>query len=278
MKNAVTFLHLGDQWQRINAAGTTLSPAQPYPNIDQPAWVIESFANAPVGVMRLQGKAAHAPALIERKVRSEGLVDSESHILIHRQLKEANGLQVLYTAIPLDTWQQVMGWAASQKDHCLVLPLATLLCAEVHQGEGRVLRLGRQLICFAHHDAGFVHAMVTAYSEAMDDLLIATSALADQISVAASANAQPLRLTWCPLLAHQAEEQQLLDSLSQKANCTVELAPMARLQIDAGRAAAADADEYEADTFATSAKAYSNTGQNFSGLRYLLQQRQLLRL
>jgi len=248
MKDAATYLHLGDEWHIVDAAGVGLKPAKAYPNIDQPVWVIDSFSNASVGVARLQGKAVHAPALIERKVRSEGLVDGESRVLIHRQIKEADGLQVLYTAVPLESWQQVMGWAGKQKDHCLVLPLAALASAGVAKGEGRVLRLGRQLIYFAYRENGFVQAMVTAYSETIDDLLIATRSLAEQ--ACKGCGGHRVRVTWYSLSARQDEEEQLLRCLGERIDCSVALSPMMPLAVDGE--------------------------QRYSALPYLLQQRRIM--
>lgn len=230
MKDAATYLHLGDEWHIVDAAGVGLKPLKPYPKIDQAVWVIDSFANAPIGVTRLQGKATHASALIERKVRSEGLVDGESRILIHRQIKEADGVQVLYTAVPLETWQQVMSWAAKQQDHCLVLPLAALVSAGVAKGEGRVLRLGRQIIYFAYRENGFVQAMVTAYSESIDDLLIATRSLAEQ--ACKGCGGHRVKITWYTLSARQDEEEQLLRCLGERIDCSVALSAMNPLVVD----------------------------------------------
>lgn len=232
MDNSTILLHLGNSWSVVDTAAAQLSPIAPYPRLDRPVWVIEDFAQAPAGVTRLQGKPAHAPALIERKVRSEGLVDGESRVLVHAQRKEADGLQLLYTAVPLSEWQQVMAWADVQKNHCLILPLSALVSARVGEGEGRVLRHGRQLVFFAHTNEGFIHAAVTAYSDDFDDLLIAARSLGDQAHRGCH-HGKSVHITWCSFaMSNIEEEKRLIVAFRAEDECPVEFCAMEALSVD----------------------------------------------
>jgi hypothetical protein len=234
MNDAMTLLHLGGRWLAIDRAGLRL--VEDFPKTDGPAWVLEDFADAPAGAMRLLGKQAHAPALIERKVRADGLVDGESRILIHRRSKAAGGMQVLYTAVPLPVWQKVMGWASGGKDHCLVLPVTALLAAGVKAGEGRVVRNGRQFLFFAQTADGFAYAAVNAYSDAADDLSVAARSLGEQARAGTGVRAgePPLRVTWCPLFGG-AEDERLMRLFSDAAGCSSESAPLSPLPVQGGK-------------------------------------------
>lgn len=230
MKDAVCLLHLGNTW--LASYQGQLRPVEAYPRLARPAWVIEDFGNAPAGQIRLPGKIAHAPALIERKVRNDGLVDGESRVLVHRQRKEIAGMQALYTAVPLTQWQQVSAWAATQKDHCLVLPLAALAAAGLQRGEGRVLRHGRQMIFFADTHEGYIYAAVTAYGDSLDDLIIAARSLGDQAHRDCG-HGRGVSISWCPLSCVQLEnEAEIILAFRAEDDCPVELCPLAPLEVD----------------------------------------------
>lgn len=229
----MTLLHLGGRWFAVD--GAALRPLEDYPKVDMPVWVVEDFADAPAGAIRLQGKPAHAAALIERKVRADGLVDGESHVLIHRQRKVADGMQALYTAVPLAPWQKVMEWAAEQKSHCLILPLAALVAAGVGKGEARVVRHGRQVMYVADAADGFAYASVNAYSDAADDLVVAARSLGEQARGSLRGREQRRQVSWCPLLASPEEDAGLMRVFGEAAECTVETGQLAPLTIQGGR-------------------------------------------
>lgn len=230
MKDAVCLLHMGNTW--LATYQGQLRPVSPYPRLARPAWVIEDFGNAPAGQMRLPGKIAHAPALIERKIRSDGLVDGESRVLIHRQIKEAAGMQAIYTAVPLTQWQQVTSWATAQKDHCLILPLAALAAAGLGKGDGRVLRHGRQMIFCADTHEGYIHASVTAYGDSLDDLVIAARSLGDQAHRDCG-HGRRVKISWCPLSsADLKEEEEIIVAFRAEDDCPVDICPLAPLEAD----------------------------------------------
>lgn len=230
MKDAVCLLHHGETWSA--AYQGRLSSLEAYPRLARQAWLIENFAGAPAGQIRLSGKVAHAPALIERKVRNDGLVDGESRVLIHRQRKQADGLQALYTAVPLTQWQKVCDWAAKQQDHCLILPLTALAAAGVGAGEGRVLRHGRQLMFFAETSEGYIHASVVAYGDRLDDLIIAARALGEQAHRDCGQGKQ-VSIGWCPFATTDLQDEaEIIQAFRAEDDCPVELCPLTPLNVE----------------------------------------------
>jgi hypothetical protein len=208
-----TVLHLGEKWLALNA--DHIQDIAAYPKSNAPISVIETFGDSPSGVMRLLGKAAHAAALIERKVRMEGLVDGESRVLIHAERSVSGTMEVLFTAVPLPIWQRVSSWVAGQPDHCTLLPLAAVACAGVKAGQGRVVRFGANFVYFADTAKGFVYAAVATYSEAIEDLEIAVRALAEQALAHCTEAAEDTvygkkdntQVEWCSLYADTVEDQ-----------------------------------------------------------------------
>ena len=224
-------LHLSEKWFAIDAKH--IQQVAAYPKYANALAVIETFDDSPSGVVRLQGKTAHAAALIERKVRAEGLVDGESRILIHRQRTSAGAMEVLFTAVPLPVWQAVSGWSQQQRDHCVIFPLAAVASSGILQGQGRVIRCGANLIFFADTREGYFYASVAAYSEAVDDLEIAVRALAQQaadshLGAARGQNNEgevkqaPLQVFWCPLYADAAEDERLQKLFAEVSRCRLE--------------------------------------------------------
>ncbi len=229
----LAILHLGDRWLAQDANAIQVISA--FPKCSNAISVIETFGDSPSGVMRLQGKTAHAEALVERKIRAEGLVDGESRVLIHQQRTVAGAMEVLFTAVPLSIWQTVSGWTAQQRDHCVLLPLAALACAGIKEGQGRVIRYGANLVYFANTPDGFLYASVTAYSDAEEDVEIAVRSLAEQAAgnargtgtrafsgSAEKSKAESVKVFWCPLYADGEEDKRMQQLFVQIAKCDLE--------------------------------------------------------
>jgi hypothetical protein len=232
MKNAAILLHLGEHWQRLE--GDTLHLLDAAPRLDENTWIIDDFSAAPSGTLRIQGKAVHAAAVIERRMRAEGQVDGESHVLIHRQHPSGDGLQALYTAIPLTAWQQTNRWASDQKAHCLILPLLALATAGLENGEARLLQQGHQILYLSRTNNGYTYIQVTAYSDSVDDLLIALRSLTQQIRDQNRPGDPLPRTSWCPVLAHPETENSLRQTFTQTLGITVESCPQITLKSHEG--------------------------------------------
>lgn len=172
----ISLLHLDGQWLAFE--GEYVRRLDSRPRLEQTAIVVTDFDSAVSQVISLEGNPSHAPALIEKRLRSEGLVDSECKILIHQSRTVGNGYQALFTAVPLDRWQQLFAWGESHRDHCLLMPLTGLLWRMLRPGRGLVLHSGRQFIFLANLRNRIVHATALAFSESDDDLAMTVASMA----------------------------------------------------------------------------------------------------
>lgn len=197
------------QGQWLIFDGRTVSRSDSRPRLQRSAVVVSDFENAVSNVISLEGSPAHAVALIEKRLRSDGLIDSESKILIHKTRNVGAGYQTLFTAAPLDLWQQTYAWAEAQPDHCLLIPFTSLLFASLRPGLGLVLQSGRQVSVLAVLKHDMVYRTALAYSEDPSDLAMTVGALAEQFAEDlgnGEDNLEPLSIRWCPVLVRQPGE------------------------------------------------------------------------
>lgn len=151
-----TYCH-GDEAQAVAA----------WPRLTHSALVVLDANEIYTDVWRFEGKSQYASALIEKRVRTQGLVEGEAHIVVHRLVKVPGGFQAYFSAMPLEMWQQCMKWAKSQNQHCLLMTACGLLCHGIGQGKARLLLSQRRLMCFAHTDEGmFFDSTLALGSEA----------------------------------------------------------------------------------------------------------------
>ncbi|MGH8084312.1 MAG: hypothetical protein ACREPV_03445 [Lysobacter sp.] len=176
--SALTLLHQDGRWLAFD--GDRVTHLDSRPKVDRATVVITDFDGAISQVTALEGSTSHAIALIEKRLRADGLIDNESKILIHQTKTVGNGYQALFTAVPLDRWQQMFGWAEGQVDHCLLLPSVALLWHALKPGRGLVLHSGRQFVFLASLRNRIVHASALAFSESQDDLAMTVAALAER--------------------------------------------------------------------------------------------------
>ncbi len=206
----MSLLHLiqqQGQWLSFDGAKVDISASRP--KLQRAAAVISDFDGAVSDVIALEGSAAHAVALIERRLRSDGLIDSESKILIHKTRTVGAGYQTLFTAVPLDTWQQAYAWAEAQPDHCLLIPSTSLLWHTLGAGQGVVLQSGRRISVLALLKHDILYRSSLAYSDDPDDLAMTVGALAEQIAEdlgRGQDNLDPLSMRWCPVLVPRPAE------------------------------------------------------------------------
>lgn len=171
-------LHMDGQWLTFD--GNRVNRLDTRPKLDRSAIAIVDFDGAVSQVIALEGSPAHAVALIEKRLRADGLIDNESKILIHQSKAVGNGYQALFTAVPLDRWQQMFAWAEDHDDHCLLVPSLALLWRMLRPGRGVVLHSGRQFTFVAHLRNRIVHVSGLAYSESENDLAMTVNALAER--------------------------------------------------------------------------------------------------
>lgn len=174
----LSLLHQDGHWLAFDGDRVTHLDARP--KVDRATVVITDFDGSISQVTALEGSPSHAIALIEKRLRADGLIDNESKILIHQTKTVGNGYQSLFTAVPLDRWQQMFVWAEGQADHCLLVPSVALLWQMLKPGRGIVLHSGRQFVFLASMRNRMVHASALAFSESDSDLEMTVAALAER--------------------------------------------------------------------------------------------------
>lgn len=231
-----------DRWLLVDEERVSAHQGRPRPS--RTAVALAEFEGAGSHVISLEGSAAHAVALIERRLRADGLVDGEAKILIHSTRTIAAGYQTLFTAFPLETWQQYFAWAEAQPDHCLLVPIPSLMWWRMSPGQGMVMHNGRRLSVLARLKNNIIHASTMAFSEDADDLAMSAGALAQQFAdeMARSEDAvESLQLRWCSMLVddalpgEQPLDQVLREIFSARVGVNVESVPHRAVRDSEGR-------------------------------------------
>lgn len=231
-----------DRWLLIDEEQVSAHDGRPRPT--RTAVALAEFEGAGSHVISLEGSASHAVALIERRLRGDGLVDGEAKILIHSTRTIAAGYQTLFTAFPLETWQQYFAWAEAQPDHCLLVPIPSLMWWRMSPGQGMVMHNGRRLSVLARLKNNIIHASTMAFSEDADDLAMSAGALAQQFAdeLTRSEDAvESLQLRWCSMLVDDALpggqplDQVLREIFSARVGVNVDSVPHRTVRDSEGR-------------------------------------------
>lgn len=178
MKDFLTLVRMSGSWSLFD--GERMLDFKSYAEPGATAVLIDDFEDAIQGVMTLEGNAAYAQPMIERRLRNEGLVDGESHIIIHRKRAVGGVVQVLYTAVPIELWRRTQAWTGRQRDNCLVVPLLDLVCRQLSGETAVVLRTGRHIVFVALWRDSLFYSSVLAFGDTPDDFMIAVVALAER--------------------------------------------------------------------------------------------------
>jgi hypothetical protein len=133
-----------------------------WPRLTHSALVVLDLDDVFTDVWRFEGKAEYATALIEKRVRTQGLVEGTAHVVVHRLVKLPGGFQVFFSAISLDLWQRCTQWAQEQPDHCLVMMAPGLLCHGVKSGNARLMLSQRRVMCFIETEEGMAFGSTQA--------------------------------------------------------------------------------------------------------------------
>lgn len=214
---------------------------QTRPKLTRAAFVVSEFEGAVSNVISLEGSSAHAVALIEKRLRSDGMIDGESKIIVHNTLNIGAGYQTLFSAVPLELWQQTYAWCEAQPDHCLLIPFTSLLWATLKPRQGIVLQSGRQLSVLARLKHSMVYRTALAYSDDPSDLAMTAGVLADHFAedLGSDENLEPINLQWCSVLVPRPEEgspwldDMLRESFSSRCGVSVNSVPTLIVRDDA---------------------------------------------
>lgn len=151
-----------DGWWHCH--GHKVEQVSEWPRLAHNALVVLDLDEVFTDVWRFEGKSEYAAALIEKRVRAEGLVDGAAHIVLHRLVKLPQGFQAFFSAVSLAVWQRCLQWAKEQSTHCLVQTSAGLLCHNVGNNKARLMLSQHRLTCFAQTEVGMVFSASQALS------------------------------------------------------------------------------------------------------------------
>ncbi|MBR7800850.1 hypothetical protein [Undibacterium fentianense] len=172
-----------------------------FPRLPANTNILCDFDSAPFGVMPVDTRPDFAAAVIEKTLRSEGLVDGEVHMLPHRIFAVGGGSKVLYTAVPLTFWQSVFAWLGTQTDIHLLFSVETAMLALSQKHDAVLCRVGRQFRLLVSNPTTLVSISVNAYSDDIDDIETALNNLCDQARPQWSPRNEKMNILWVDLLA-----------------------------------------------------------------------------
>lgn len=208
------------------------SPIDAWSGLEGSALVVVDFEQSQSGVQACKGKPEYAAALIEKSVRLEGQVEGPLQVFIHKQIRHTDSTLALFTAVPLETWQQLQSWSQGQRDHCLIVPLVGLLPAMAKEGNAHVLRSGTQLHAFCEADGKMHYAGATALGTDVADMQAPLRTLIAQLR-SSTGSAQIAGALWSSTLNNEmATEQELAGLLAGLSSLDVKLVPHATLSGD----------------------------------------------
>ncbi|MFK8010648.1 MAG: hypothetical protein AB8B80_01315 [Marinicellaceae bacterium] len=128
MNQSLPIINLDNQWYLMQ--GSKLQKMTKPETLTGSNIVISDFQDAVFGLEMVTGPIEHAGALVEKRLRDIGLLDGPSKIIIHETRKVGDTATVIFTAIPADTYTEYFEMVNKQKDHCLLVPLLSVLCKE----------------------------------------------------------------------------------------------------------------------------------------------------
>ncbi len=221
MKHEQLLIITRQGWFRLH--GDLLGEIPAWQRVQGAALVIVDFEDAAVGIHVCRGRPEYAAAQVEKHARTEGLSEGPTHVMLHARQQADDGSQVFYTAVPLAAWQQLQIWAAQQNDHCLVVPLGSLLAQWLKNGQMRLLRMGRDLHLLALQDGRLAYFSASGIGSSQEDLQAALRGLVQQARIVRG-SATGGRLSWGCVFGNRLEEEQaLLDQMAKSAQIPGEL-------------------------------------------------------
>lgn len=229
----LTVFHLGGRWLALDDSHLVELPE--YPDLDMPVMVVSDFNHALTGVMSLEAKPSMAAPLIERRLRDEGMVEGETRLEVSHLVRVGEGFQALYSAIPMADWQDMISWAGSRSDHCLVVPLLSVAKRLLKPGQAVVLRHGKQVTFLAMDTHAIQHAETLAYSNDNKGVRDAVSGLADRVRALLGQGQRPSRVVWYALDAQPGQnEETLAASFAEAVDMDVQMADHQSLILASG--------------------------------------------
>ena len=214
-------LNLTDQWLVVTDGKMRSIEGPEY--VSGPKWIVTDFDASGSGVETVAGPSSYAPALIEKRLRTEGDLDGPGRVLVHTTRQVAGTSQVLFTAVAAAVYARQCERCADESDHCLLMPLTAVLSRRARldgDNVAIVLRHGRVLDLLVNLN-GHPEAVArsTAFSESSQDIEGAVHRLAGEFGdIIRENNLQPERVHWYGLPGQEQEDAglaQLFEALSK---------------------------------------------------------------
>ncbi len=125
MKSDQILIITDSSWQLLRD-GRSIT-IQAWSDVSGTTLVFFDFSNSQSGLISSKGKAEYAGAIIEKEVRTSGALDGAVKVFVHNTRALGDTIQTFYTAISLEKWQELQNWSTRQADHCLLIPIASLI-------------------------------------------------------------------------------------------------------------------------------------------------------
>ncbi|GHT90134.1 hypothetical protein FACS1894101_2200 [Betaproteobacteria bacterium] len=208
--SAVTIFNLDEKWALC--AGGQLRELPDYPALDSPALVLTDFGKSASDVFVASKNSPYLDAIIARRVRDEGQIDGETKVLIHTVERVGGSYQVLYTAVPMETWQGLEAWSESQPEHCLLISHVALmshLLSAQHKGKedtAVVFHCNREIALLVRRRGVLSYYAILALSVREEDFLETARTLIARIPAAGGIGNAKLKLNWYTLGAAVSDE------------------------------------------------------------------------
>lgn len=217
------------RWQYCYGCQVEEVPA--WSHLTHRALVVLDLDDVFTDVWRFEGKPEYASALIEKRVRTEGLVDGTVHIVVHRLIRLPRGFQVFFSAVSLELWQRCSQWAKEQPDHCLVMMAHGLLCHNVGNDQARLMLSQRRLMCFAQTEAGMVFGATLALGFSPSAMASAAKVLTDNHRELLS-RMEPEAVQWGTLWSTQTSDSDTcLEAVRSVLGCAPAIMPAQELAL-----------------------------------------------
>lgn len=224
MKSAL-ILSLQGVWYRCDDGVWAESLAQAA--LPAQSRILSDFDDSPTGVMAVDTQPDFAAAVIEKHLRSEGLIDGEAHVLAHRIIAAGGGSRVFYTAVPVATWQSTFTWLGQQPSVGLLFSVDAAMLALAQRHDAVLCRMGRQFRFLVSKPGILVYLTATAFSDDPDDIDTALLNLVDQARIQWLPRSEKMSLYWCDLLASEQDDGARFHAIVQRRlGVKVEQAPV----------------------------------------------------
>ena len=232
MKYSLPIINLDHQWYLLQ--GVQLSKIDKPETLAGTELILTDFNDAVFGLENVSGPVEHAAALIEKRLRDIGMLDGPSKVIVHKTHKIGDITNVLFTAIPAESYAKYFQLVNNQKDHCLVVPLLSVLAKQVEkhtasskQAMAFVFHHGREFDLIIVRDRQIVQvSRLTAFSLMDEDVnqtlkTVATEVLEQNKSVLNKIES----IQWSGFLEEEAIQNQYMKTLSELTGIDVVASP-----------------------------------------------------